>query len=70
MAKDEPETPSRIDKVHGGELVEAIAPQDLISFNDADCKHEKLVRDPSEKDFNAFVCANEKCGEVLLFYKD
>ena len=62
--------PSRMAKTHGGTVVESIAAEDLESMNDADCKHEKLVRDPSETEFNAFVCANEKCSEVVLFSKD
>lgn len=54
---------------HGGELVEAVAPEELESVNDAECKHEKLVRDETETDFNAFVCANPNCGVVVLFDK-
>lgn len=61
--------PSRMSKAHGGEPVEAIAPEDLESFNDAECKHERLVRDETETAFNAFVCANSKCSEVVLFDK-
>lgn len=63
------EAPTRMGKTHGGELVEAIAPDELESFNDADCKHESLVRDPSETEFNAFVCANPQCNEVLVYSK-
>lgn len=59
----------RVDTEHGGELVEAIAPEELESFNDADCKHEQLIRDESETEFNAFFCANPKCNEVVLFDK-
>ena len=61
--------PNRVSKTHGGELVEAIAPEELESFNDADCQHERLVRDSSETEYNAFVCANPKCNEVVLFDK-
>lgn len=69
-SKDEDkELLSRVDKVHGGEIVEAIAPGDLQSFNDADCKHKKLVKDDSETDFNAFLCANPLCSEVFLYDK-
>lgn len=63
-------TADRVTKTHGGQIVQAIAPEELESFNDAECKHEKLVRDESETEFNAFVCANPKCGEVVLFNKD
>lgn len=60
----------RITKTHGGQIVQAIAPEELESFNDSECKHEKLVRDESETEFNAFVCANPNCNEVVLFNKD
>ena len=62
-------TPSRMSKAHGGSTVESIAPEELEPMNDADCKHEKLIRDETETEFNAFVCANEKCNEVVLFKK-
>lgn len=63
-------TPNRVTKVHGGELVEAIAPEELVLVNEPECKHEQLVRDPTETDFNGFVCANPKCGVVVLFDKN
>lgn len=66
----EKEAPTRMGKTHGGELVEAVSREELESFNDADCKHERLVRDPSETEFNAFVCTNPKCNEVVLFGKE
>lgn len=59
----------RVETAHGGELVEAIAPEDLVSVHDSSCKHEKLVHDPSETEFNAFICANPDCGEVMLYDK-
>lgn len=68
--EDDKDQPSRVDKTHGGELVEAIAPGELESFNDADCKHEKLIRDETEKDFNAFLCANPLCNEVFMYDKN
>jgi hypothetical protein len=68
--EEDKEIPSRVDKVHGGEIVEAVSPDELESFNDADCKHEKLVRDESETDFKAFMCANPLCNEVMLYDKD
>lgn len=61
--------PSRVTKTHGGQTVESIAPEDLESFNDATCKHVTLIRDPSETEFTAFVCANPKCNEVVLYDK-
>ena len=60
---------NRVDSVHGGELVEAVAPEELELMNDPDCKHEKLVRDETETEFNAFVCANPKCGIIAIFDK-
>lgn len=61
--------PSRVTKTHGGITVESIAPEDLESFNDADCKHENFVRDESDKEFNSFVCANPNCNEVIVYAK-
>lgn len=58
---------SRLTKSHGGQLVEAVAPEELESMNDADCKHEKIVRDESETEFMAFICANPKCNEVFMY---
>lgn len=63
------ERPDRVSREHGGELVEAISEEDLVSVNDADCKHEQLIRDPTEVDFIAFTCSNPKCGEVVLYNK-
>lgn len=63
------EAPDRVTKEHGGELVEAISEEELSLVNDPKCKHVKLVRDPSEKDFNAFICSNADCGVVVLFDK-
>lgn len=60
---------SRVDKTHGGKVVESISPDKLESFNDDKCKHERLVRDASETDFNAFECANPLCNEVVLYNK-
>lgn len=67
--KEEPKKQSRVDETHGGELLEAISPEDLESFNDPDCKHERLVRDASETEFNAFMCSNPKCNIVVLYDK-
>lgn len=61
--------PTRMSKVHGGQTVESIAPEDLESFNDADCKHENLTRDPTETEYNAFTCDNKNCNEVVIFDK-
>lgn len=60
------EKQSRIDKEHGGEVVEAISPADLDSFNDADCTHEKWVPDPTEELGTAFTCANPACNVVRI----
>jgi hypothetical protein len=63
------ERPDKVSRTHGGEVVEAIAPEELESMNEPECKHERLIRDVSEDDFNAFICANPKCGIVVLFNK-
>lgn len=68
-ARREQATPSRMSKTHGGLPVESIAPEDLEPMNDAECKHERLIRDETETEWNAFACANEKCNEVVLFNK-
>jgi len=62
--------PNRVNKTHGGEVVESIAPEDVELMNEPDCKHESLIRDETETDFNAFICANPKCGNVVLFDKN
>lgn len=70
--KDEPIKPepkSRLDKEHGGEMVEAISTDELESVNDAGCQHKLLVRDASETEFNAFMCSNPECGVVVLYDK-
>ncbi len=66
----EQSTQSRMSKAHGGQTVESIAPEDVEAFNDAECKHEKFIRDETETEYNAFICANENCSEVLVFNKD
>ncbi len=64
---------SRVDAVHGGEVVESISQDDLTSFNDANCKHEQLIREDSDGGFdaamNTFICANPKCNEVFIVPK-
>jgi hypothetical protein len=68
-SSEEPAAPSRVDKEHGGEIVEAIAPKELELMNDPNCKHENMTRDPSETDFNAFICDNPKCGIIAILDK-
>lgn len=63
------ERPDKVTRDHGGELVEAIAPEELELMNQPECKHTTLVRDASETEFNAFICANPNCGVVVLFDK-
>lgn len=63
------ERPDKVTRSHGGEVVEAIAPEEVELMNEPDCKHKTLVRDPSETEFNAFICTNPKCGVVVLFDK-
>lgn len=56
----------RVERVHGGENVEEIETPELM--NDPACPHTSMSRDPSEKDFIAFVCDNPKCGVVKLYH--
>jgi hypothetical protein len=67
--KEEEQQPSRVDQEHGGELVEAIAPEDLVSVNDANCKHEMLSRIQDDLAANAFECTNPNCHEIFLYDK-
>ena len=60
----------RVEKIHGGKLVESVAAEELELMNDPECKHEKLIRDPSETEFNAFICANPNCGTIVIFDKE
>lgn len=60
---------SRLNKQHGGELVEAISPEDLVLMNDPECKHETMIPDPTETLGTAYVCANPKCGIVAIYNK-
>jgi hypothetical protein len=61
--------PDKVTAKHGGKVVEAISEDELISVHDSECKHKNLVRDPSETEFNAFMCANPNCAVVVLFDK-
>lgn len=63
-------TQSRMEKTHGGEVVEAVAEEELVLVNDPECKHELLVRDPTETEFNAFICANPNCGVVAIYDRE
>lgn len=66
----EQETPSAVTKKHGGVVVESIAPEDLESFNDAECKHEKKVQaDDDDSGFITYECANPDCNEIFLYDK-
>lgn len=60
---------SRVNRVHGGQVVESIAPEEIELMNEPDCKHPNMVRDPTETDFNAFMCDNPKCGVVAIVEK-
>ena len=69
-AQREKTEPTRMGKIHGGKVVEAISPDDIVSVNDDIFNHELFVRDETEKDFNAFVCSNPACGEVIVYNKN
>lgn len=61
--------PDRVTERHGGKVVESVSLDELVSVNDADCQHLRLVRDASETEFNAFMCANPNCAIVMLYDK-
>lgn len=57
---------SRVAKAHGGELVEAISLDDLVTTNDpSTCEHE-WEHDPTEKLGIAVRCVKPKCGIVKI----
>lgn len=60
---------SRVNRAHGGNLVEAISEEELFPVNDANCEHENMTRDETETEFNAFKCDNPNCGVVVLYEK-
>lgn len=60
---------SRISKTHGGDFVDAIAPEEMVSFNDAECKHETLIRVEDDLNSNTFACANPNCNEIFIYDK-
>lgn len=69
-AEDERREPeSAVAKKHGGVVVESIAPEDLESFNDADCKHVKRIKVEDDDIFTTYECANPSCNEVFLYDK-
>lgn len=62
----EPEHVLRVERVHGGKVVEEIEKPELM--NNPDCKHE-WVLDPTETDFIAYMCSKKDCGIVKLYDK-
>lgn len=68
-AKRDERNQSRVNRSHGGNMVEAIAPEELEPMNEPNCPHTTATRDHSETDFIAFVCDNPKCGLVVLYDK-
>jgi len=72
----QPQTPSewgkkeevklRVDKVHGGTLVEEIETPEPM--NNQECEHEWEI-DPTETDFLAYMCIKKDCGIVMLYDK-
>lgn len=56
----------RVEKVHGGEVVEEIeTPQPM---NNPGCDHEWEL-DSTETDFIAYRCTKKDCGIVMLYDK-
>jgi len=62
--------PDKVTAKHGGKVVETVSKDELISVNDSDCKHKNLVRDPSETEWNAFMCDNPNCAIIVIFDRD
>lgn len=60
---------SRITKMHGGDFVDGIAPEELVSFNDSECEHKTLVRIEDDLNSNTFACANPNCNEIFIYDK-
>lgn len=61
--------PDKVTAKHGGKVVETVSKDELVSFNDSECKHVTLIRDPSETEFNAFMCSNPNCAVVVIYEK-
>lgn len=62
-------SPDKVTAKHGGKVVESISEDELISVNDSECKHKSLTRDPTEKQWNAFICDNPNCAVVVIYDK-
>lgn len=56
----------RVDKVHGGHVVEEIERPEPM--NNPGCEHN-WVLDPTETDFIAYMCDKPDCGNVLIYDK-
>lgn len=57
---------SRVNRSHGGELLEAISSDELVTVNDpASCEHS-FELDPTEELGTAYVCIKPKCGIVVI----
>lgn len=64
---NEPPKKLRVERVHGGESVEEI--ETVTLMNQPECAHPEWKLDPSETDFIAYMCTNDKCAIVKLFDK-
>lgn len=47
---------SRVDKVHGGEVVELIMPENIQPDYDTKCQHKRRELDESETAFDSVIC--------------
>lgn len=56
----------RVERVHGGRVVEEIEKPTLI--NNPSCEHHWVI-DPTEVDFIAYVCDKPDCGVAKIFDK-
>ena len=57
---------SRVDRVHGGEIVELIMPENIVPEYDTGCRHATKTLD-NTGDFDEVTCDN--CPMVWVFDK-
>lgn len=57
---------SQVDKVHGGELFEALSPEDFVTVNDPTGHEHVYELDPTETIGIAYICTVAGCGIVQI----
>lgn len=56
-----------IDRKNGGDVVLQIMPEDMPIVSNPECKHEKLMYDTSESEYDTFRC--KTCPMVWVYPK-